>query len=117
MERDYSVHKGTTNERSYYQLCAMLDIPIASGELKSIGVANGLQYHEFRITVDGSVLVDERLAGTASGNTRCNMGLPIGIRLRSPCSWSQEATFNLLKRSTGSSLRLTRPIRSILDFS
>lgn len=58
----------------------LLDIPAASGELKSLGLSDGIAYHSFRVTIDGTVLADAYLSGTASGNVRSNTGLAIGLR-------------------------------------
>lgn len=58
----------------------LLNIPDGHGELKSLGVANGLRYHYVRVTIDGAVLAEERLAGTAFANGRCQASLPIGLR-------------------------------------
>jgi hypothetical protein len=58
----------------------LLDIPAASGELKSLGVSDGIEYHSFRVTIDGTTLADAYLSGTASGSVRSNTGLAIGLR-------------------------------------
>jgi hypothetical protein len=58
----------------------LLDVSGTSGELKSIGISNGIAYHHFRVTIDGNVLVDARLSGTASGDVRSNAGLAMGVR-------------------------------------
>jgi hypothetical protein len=59
---------------------SLLSIPTASGELKSLGVSDGIAYHSFRVTIDGTVLADAYLSGTASGNVRSNTGLTVGLR-------------------------------------
>src|SRR5271166_6307419 len=58
----------------------LLDIPAASGELKSLGVSDGIEYHSFRVTIDGTTLADAYLSGTASGSVRSNTGLAIALR-------------------------------------
>ena len=58
----------------------LLNIPTASGELRSLGVSDGIAYHSFRVTIDGTVLADAYLSGTASGSVRSNTGLAVGLR-------------------------------------
>jgi hypothetical protein len=58
----------------------LINITGESGELKSIGIADGIQLHYFKITIDQNILVDEELSGTATGNVRGNTSLTIGLR-------------------------------------
>jgi hypothetical protein len=57
-----------------------LTINNGSGELKSVGVSDGIGYHYFRIVIDGNELVSAKLGATASGNLRANVSLPVGLR-------------------------------------
>ena len=58
----------------------LLDIPAASGELKSFGVSDGIGSQSFRKTIDGTVLADAALSGTASGSAISNTGLAVALR-------------------------------------
>jgi hypothetical protein len=59
---------------------SLLTISPASGELKSLGVSDGIAYHSFRVTIDGSILADAALSGTITGGARSNTGLAVGLR-------------------------------------
>ena len=67
-----------TGQTTFY--VSLLTISSASGELKSLGVSDGIAYHSFRVTIDGSILADAALSGTISGSARSNTGLAIGLR-------------------------------------
>jgi hypothetical protein len=70
--------RGVTGATTSY--VPLLSIPAASGELKSLGVSDGIAYHSFRVTIDGIVLADAYLSATVSGSVRSNTGFAVGLR-------------------------------------
>lgn len=58
----------------------LLNISRASGELKSLAVSDGIAYHKFRVTIDGTELADAYLTATSDGSVRSNAGLAVGLR-------------------------------------
>jgi hypothetical protein len=49
------------------------------GQLKSVGIAGGTVYHYVRITIDGSQLADDYLAGTLASPSHSNTSLALDL--------------------------------------
>lgn len=97
----------------------LLRISRASGELKSIGISDGIAYHRFRVQIDGCVMVDAPLAATAGWGLRTNTGLTVGLRFEQSLLVEVKASVHQLPSSQRSvqnqSGRMSRVVRSRLS--
>ena len=69
----------TTSVADSIHFVPLVELTNTSGVLTAIGVAGGEKYHYFRLTIDGSELVNDYLVGANNGFADSNGGLGVAL--------------------------------------